>query len=99
VKMLLAGRESVVSAYEQAISLLQEGRDQNWTRNQYFAALSSKPNSLPFYSMRRTLDANPNFDQAPGSLKLAMQDLLEYFTRNLALRRKAKPPGSAPTSS
>lgn len=56
VKALIDNRASLRSAYEQAVSLLQRGLDENWPRGQYLAALNSKPNSLPFYAIRSTLE-------------------------------------------
>ena len=98
VKTLLDHRASLTSAYEQAISMLQKGLDENWTRGQYLAALNSKPNSLPFYSIRSTLEANSNSDQDPRPLQLAMKNLLQYFTGNLTLLHKTKLPVSDTTS-
>jgi len=99
VKTLLDNRALLTSAYEQAISLLQKGLDQNWTRNQYLVALDSKPNSLPMDSIRSTLEASPNWDQDPRPLQLAMKSLLAYFVQNLAVLRQAKPPGRSTASS
>lgn len=99
LKTLLDNRASLTSAYEQAISLLQDGLNHDWTRNQYLAALNSKSNSLPINSIRRTLEASPNRDQDPRALQLAMRDLLAYFTQNLALLRQSKPPGGVSPSS
>jgi len=98
VKMLLDHRASLISLYEHAISMLQKGLDENWTRGQYMAALESQPNRLPFHSIRRTLEASPNLDQDPRLLQLAMKSLLEHFTENLTLLRKAKLPASGTAS-
>jgi len=98
VKRLLSNRASLTSAYEQAISLLQQGLDENWTRDQYFAALNGKPNSLPFLSIRSALRAGPNADWDRRSLQRAMQDLSAHFTTNLDLLRQAKPIASGTTS-
>ena len=98
VKMLLDHRASLISLYEHAISMLQKGLDENWTRGQYMAALESQPNRLPFHSIRRTLEASPNLDQEPRLLQLAMKSLLEHFTENLTLLRKAKLPASGTAS-
>jgi hypothetical protein len=94
LKTLLARRASVTIEYEQAISLLQKGLDENWTRAQFLEAVKGKPNSFIFYSIRSTLEANPNLDQKPRYLQLAITSLLEHFTKNLALMRLAKSPVS-----
>jgi hypothetical protein len=96
LKRLLDHRAAMTSAYEQAISLLQQGLDQNWTSNQYLAALNSKPNSLPFYSIRSTVEANSKLSENQRPLQHAMQHLLAYFTQNLAVLHQAKPSGSVP---
>jgi len=98
LKTLLDNRVTVTSAYEQAISLLQKGLDENWTRNQYLAALNSKPTSLPIYSIRRTLEANPKLDQDIRSLQIAVQGLLAHFNQEVAPLRQANPPRRAPST-
>src|SRR5262249_5417934 len=91
VKTLVAHRASLVSAYEQAISLLQEGLEHDWTQAQYLAALNGKPASLPFYSLRGTLEAGAGPTRDPRAVKMAMQNLSAHFTQNLLLLRPAKP--------
>lgn len=78
----------MAAAYEQAIALLQEGIEHNWTRDQYLAALNSKPNTLPIDSIRRTLLANQGLVRPV--MKQAAQDLLAYFEQNLQLLRAQK---------
>ena len=98
VRIILRNREMMVSAYEQAAALLQQGPDQNRTRDQYLAALNSKPNSAPLNSIRRTLEANAKSDHGPQSLHLAVRDLLAYFTHNLVLIRQTQRPEGVPTN-
>ena len=45
VSVILRGRESLVTAYNQAIALLREGMEQKWTREKYLQAPNGKPNS------------------------------------------------------
>ncbi len=92
--VILSNRASLLSAYEQAISLLQKGLRETWTRNQYLAALNGKPDSLPMYSIRSTLQANQKLLEDPRSVQLAMRDLLASFTRSLALLRRTEPPSA-----
>jgi hypothetical protein len=83
VKALVDHRASYVSAYEQAIALLKEGIENNWTREQYLAALDGKPQSLPFYSIRRTFQANQALDQRPQLAKNIAQRMLDHFEQDL----------------
>jgi hypothetical protein len=98
VKAILDNRASLISAYEQAISLLQQGLDEKWTRGQYLAAVSNKSNLLPFSAIRSTLKAGRSSDDDPQSLQLAMQDLLVYFIQNLDSLRRPKPPEKVPSN-
>ena len=90
VKTLVNNRASFVSAYEQAIALLKEGIENNWTRQQYLAALDGKPESLPFYSIRRTFQANQSLGQRPQLAKNIAQSLLHHFEQDLQLLRPQK---------
>lgn len=98
LKELQDNRNSLATAYQQAISLLQQGLDQNWSRDQFLSALNGKTNSLPIDSMRRTLEASANLDEASRSWQRTMQGLLTHFTQNLGLLRQAKPPASIMTN-
>jgi hypothetical protein len=99
VKVILKNREMRASAYEQAPIMLQQGLDQNWTRDQYLQALSDKPNSGPIHAIRSTLVANQQFAEKPKLLRHAMQMMLESFTQKYEQIRKAKPTASVATSS
>jgi hypothetical protein len=99
VKTLVDNRASLVAAYEQAIALLKEGIENNWTRQQYLAALDGKPESLPFNSIRRTFQANQSLDQHPQLAKNIGQRLLDHFEQDLQRLRPQKavePVASAP---
>jgi hypothetical protein len=56
-----------VAAYEQAIALLQEAIEHNWTKEQILAALDGKQNSVPVSSIRQTLLANQGLDKSRHS--------------------------------
>ena len=99
VKVILKNREMRASAYEQATIMLQQGLDQNWTRDQYLQALSDKPNTGPIYAIRSTLVANQQFAENPKLLRHAMQMMLESCTQKYEQIRKAKPTASVATSS
>jgi len=99
VKTLVDLRASYVSAYEQAIALLKEGIEGNWTRQQYLAAMNGKPQSLPFDSMRKTFQANQALDQHPELAKKVAQSLLNHFQQALQMlcpQKVAEPAASAP---
>lgn len=98
-KVLMEMNASIVSAYEQAIALIKEGIENNWTREQYLAALEGKPDSLPFDSMRQTFEANQALDQRPEHAKNVAQILSHRFEQDLLLLRPQKavePVASAP---
>jgi len=99
VKVILKNREMLASAYERAATILQQGLDQNWTRDQFLEALNNKPNSGPIYAIRSTLVANQRFAERPQLLRNAMQMLLASFTRKSDQLRKAKPTANVAISS
>jgi hypothetical protein len=90
VETHVSHRASFVSAYEQAIALLKEGIENNWTREQYLAALEGKPGSLPFYSIRSTFHANQALDNRPQLAKNIAQKLLAHFELDLQRLRPQK---------
>jgi hypothetical protein len=90
IKSLIDTNASMVSVYEKAIALLQEGIEHNWTREQYLAALNGKTDSLPFYSIRQTFLANEGLDQHPQLAKTVAQHLLDHFEQDLQLLRPQK---------
>jgi hypothetical protein len=95
VKVILTNREAEASANEQAAALLQEGLDQNWSREQYLKAAGETRNSGPIAVLRCALLANPNADK-PRHL---IQNLWDTFTGESVQIRTAKPPLTAASSS
>jgi hypothetical protein len=85
------------SEYEQAATMLQQGLDQNWTRDQYLKALGDQQNSIPIRVVRSTLVANEQFTEKPQLLRHIMQMMLESFVQKSLQIRKAKPTVSATT--
>ena len=65
VNNVLKARAMRASEYEQAVTILQKGLDQNWASNQYLQALSDKQNSGPVYAVRSTLAANQQNAEKP----------------------------------
>ena len=96
VKIILKDRSMLAAQYEQAVSLLQQGLDQNWTRDQYLQALSDRPNSGPIYAIRSTLVANSQFSEKPKLLWDSMKRMLEFFSQKAEQLRQAKPTASIP---
>jgi hypothetical protein len=94
VNTLVKRRATYVSAYEQAIALLKEGIENNWTRQQYLAALDGKPVSLPFYSIRSTFQANQALYNRPQLAKNIAQRLLDHFEQDLQRLRPQNAKGS-----
>ncbi len=97
VKAILKNRETLVVAYEQAITLLRQGLDQNWTRDQYLQALKDRPNQGPFYAIRSTVTANRNFDMQPRLSHRVMQLMLDSFLQKSDQLGRTKPIASAVT--
>jgi len=91
VNVILKGRESLVAAYDQAITLLREGMDQKWAREQYLQALNQEPNSAPFRRIRDTLTANENLNKQPERMNPLMQKMLDFFVEKSEQLKKAKP--------
>lgn len=55
---ILKTRAERASEYEDAVAILQQGLDQNWSSNQYLQAFSDKPDSGPVYTVRTALAVN-----------------------------------------
>jgi len=98
VGVLLTNRRFRESEYEEAISILREGVERGWSRNQFLVALSGKKATGPIYAMQRTLEANKNLDQKPRYVQTVAQRLLESFTQRREILRQAKPHGNVPAS-
>jgi hypothetical protein len=91
VSIILKGRTLLASQYEQAASLLQQGLDQNWTRDEFLKAVSDKPNSAPMYAIRSTLAASMKSSERPLLMWGAMKRMSERFTEKAEQLRQAKP--------
>jgi hypothetical protein len=99
VKVLLHYRASLARDYEDSISMLQRGLDENWTRDQYLDAVNnraanSEPSEVyggPTLAIRNTLRGNRTLDGKPQLLRRTIQNLQASFEQKLDLLRKAKP--------
>ena len=83
-------RARFVSGYEAAISLLQKGLNENWTGDQYLAALNGNSN-FALHGIRSTLQVNAPNRNNPRMVRLIVERQLAYLEQNLARIREAKP--------
>jgi len=79
------------SQYDDAAAILQQGLNQNWTRNQYQQAFSDKPDTGPVYTVRTALSATQQTGQTPQEFTHTMQFLLQTFRQQSDKLRKPKP--------
>ena len=91
VNNILKTRALRASQYDDAAAILQQGLDQNWTRNQYQQAFSDKPDSGPVYTVRTALWATQQTAQTPQEFTHTMQFLLQSFKQQSERLRKPKP--------
>lgn len=92
VKRILDSRAMEVAGYRRAIAILRQGLAQNWTRDQYLAAIGDVRGPVALYGMKRTLEANPHAS-APS-----MQSLLDSYIKILDRLLQAKPAPAVPTT-
>ena len=90
VNNILKTRAMRASEYEDAAVILQQGLDQNWTRNQYLQAFSDKPDSGPVYTVRTALAVEQQTAHTPRVFTHTMQFLLQSFRQQSDQLRKAK---------
>jgi hypothetical protein len=103
VKELVDRRTSLASTYEQGISLLQQGLEHSWTRDQYLAAVNNLPvtssgGPSPYALIRTAVALGPNSHVDPEALQHAIQDLSAHFTQRLDQLRPARPSAGDATS-
>jgi hypothetical protein len=79
------------SENEDAATILQQGLNQNWNRNQYQQAFSDKPDSGPVYTVRTALTATQQTGQTPQEFTHTMQFLLQSFKQRADKLRKSIP--------
>jgi hypothetical protein len=90
VRVILQDRALRMSQYEQAISLLKQRLNEQWSRDQYLSALGSRQDSIAIYSIRSTLMANPQL--GGRNLQQTIQRLLENITQRLEIVRQGNAP-------
>jgi hypothetical protein len=98
LKLILSSRAYRANSLDQIISLLQTGVQQDWTRDQFLAALDGKSQatSLEASSLKSTLQANPNMDTRPRVRQRLIQIMLDTFSRRRDALRQSKPDFNTP---
>ena len=93
LKHILRGRADLANKFDRVISLLQTGLQQEWTRDQYLAALEKLPDaSKPqAYGVRSTLKLNTNLDGHQAILKHLIQEFIDRFGVQRDALRQSKP--------
>jgi hypothetical protein len=98
LKRILSNRAYQANTLNRVISLLQTGLQQEWTRDQYLAALDKAPDALASqaFGVRSTLKVNTNLDANPNIRKKLIQDLIDRLSAERDALRQSKPDFNAP---
>jgi hypothetical protein len=91
VNSILNTRALRAAEYEDAAGILQQGLNQNWTRDQYQQAFRDKPDTGAAYTFRTALSATQQTAQTPQNFTHTMQFLLQNFQQLSNQLRKVKP--------
>jgi hypothetical protein len=89
VKNIRENRERRISEYERAMRLLQQGLDEDWSRDQDLKTISKDANSGPFTAIQFMLTRTDEYKDNPQLLHKAVQGLLEAFKESAEQIRKA----------
>lgn len=91
VNLILNTRAARAAEYEDAAGILQQGLNQNWTRDQYQQAFRDKPDTGAVYTVRTALSATLETAQTPQAFTHTMQFLVTNFQQLSKQLRKVKP--------
>jgi len=91
VNLVLNNRTRLAAEYEDAAAILQQGLNQNWTRDQYQQAFRDKPDTGAVYTVRTALSATLQTAQTPEAFTHTMQFLLTNFQQLSKQLRQVKP--------
>ncbi len=99
LKRILLNRIGDLHSYERAITLLQRGLQENWTRDQYLTAWDQEIKKARMTGAaaaitESNLQRNASLD-SPSNLQRIMQHFLEMFIQYRDLLRQSKPELSA----
>ncbi|HKN61474.1 MAG TPA: hypothetical protein VJW93_09870 [Candidatus Acidoferrales bacterium] len=99
IKRIILTRRMREQEFQQAVSLLQAGLEQNWSGAQYLAALEDPQKKaalgLTAHIISSTLKATADLDSNVPAPQGSLQGILESFTRQLDVLRESKPDLSA----
>jgi hypothetical protein len=95
LKRIFLNRITDLQSYERAISLVQKGLQENWTRDQYVAAWDQENKKAPLTGaaagmMEVNLWRNSGLD-SPSNLRRIMQHFREMFIPYRDVLRQSKP--------
>jgi hypothetical protein len=91
VNLILNFRATQAAQYEDAARILQQGQNQNWTREQYQQAFRDKPDTGAVYTVRTALSATQQTAPTPEAFAHTMQFLLTNFQQLSQQLRQVKP--------
>jgi hypothetical protein len=91
VNLILNVRAAHAAEYEDAAAILQQGLNQNWTRDRYEQAFRDKPDTGAVYTVRTALSASLQTAQTPQAFTHVMQFVLTNFQQLSKQLRKVKP--------
>ena len=91
VNLVLNNRVRLAAEYEDAARILEQGLNQNWTREQYQQAFRDKPDTGAVYTVRTALSSTLQSGFTPQEFTHTMQFMLANFQRLSEQLRKVKP--------
>jgi len=89
IEHIADGRQKWAAAYEAGVALLQQGLDQNWTRDEYLQALNDSATPVAIAPVRSTIADNLQPVKNHPSLAKAVQAMLASFTQKLVQLKAA----------
>jgi hypothetical protein len=91
VNLVLNNRIRLAAEYEDAARILQQGVNQNWTRDQYEQAFRDKPDTGAVFTVRTALRSSLQTAQTQEAFTHLMQFVLTNFQQLSKQLRKVKP--------
>ena len=91
VNSILNKRVLRAAEYEDAAGVLQQGLNQNWTRDQYEQAFRDKPDNGAVYTVRTALSASLQTARTPEEFSQIMRSVLTNFQKLSSQLRQVKP--------
>ena len=91
INSILNNRAVRAAEYEDAAGILQQGLNQNWSRDQYEQAFRNKPDNGAVYTVRTALSTTLQTARTPEEFNHTMQFLLTNFRQLSKQLRQVKP--------